>query len=69
MSSHENSSRKDKNAMRRHLPKFLIAAGLILGALAIFAATGWIQGLLLALATVSCIASYWLSYMENAGPN
>jgi hypothetical protein len=67
MSNHENPTQTGQVRLRVHFPKALLGGGLLIGLVGIYFTSGWFQGFLLVLATVCFVASYWLSYMENAG--
>ena len=69
MSNHEDPAPIRRHHLKIHFPKVLLAGGLLLGLVGVYLTSGWIQVFLLVLATVCFVASYWLSYMENAGPD
>jgi hypothetical protein len=69
LSSDERTISKSHQSFRKHLTKALLIGGLLLGFFAVYAADGWIQGLLLVLSGTCFVVGRWYSYIKNAGPD
>jgi hypothetical protein len=56
-----------RQRFKSRLPIFLIAVGLLIGIVGLYALNGWLRYLFLAAASACFVGSKWVSYMENAG--